>query len=270
MCLLMSYITCISMLWPTIPAHFLLGRRWYGLTVQPPGMIKREIRRLISTHSYGGSYIRLEADFTAPLTRNTNAMVGDSDNLPQQSRDRSFELMYDQGPVFRVSPNELSFASADSWKAIYGHQPAGKPTAVKSKFYDMYGSGYNSLCIGSERDPKRHSAMKRNLTAAFSTRALLEQESIIGNCIDDFVTKVGEANSKLPQGLNMTKWYEMLSFDILGEMAFGESFHAVESGTLDSAPAFTLLQSLKLPQENLIFGPSLSSLICSSSLSWTT
>ncbi|KAL3417255.1 BCL4p [Phlyctema vagabunda] len=31
-------------------------------------------------------------------------------------------------------------------------------------------------------------------------------------------------------GLNMTKWFEMISFDILGEMAFGEGFHCVEDG----------------------------------------
>lgn len=34
------------------------------------------------------------------------------------------------GSVFRVSPNELSFASVASWKAIYGHQLPGKPTPV--------------------------------------------------------------------------------------------------------------------------------------------
>ena len=28
----------------------------------------------------------------------------------------------------------------------------------------------------------------------------------------------------------MTVWYEMLAFDILGEMAFGESFHCIEDG----------------------------------------
>ncbi|KAF2677436.1 cytochrome P450 [Lentithecium fluviatile CBS 122367] len=134
------------------------------------------------------------------------------------------------GPVFRVSPSELSFASVSSWKAIYGHQPPGKGAHVKSEFYEMYGSGYKRLCIGSERNPARHSAMKRNLTSAFSTRALLEQESIVDRCVNDFVTKIGALKSSRTKGLNMTKWYEMISFDILGEMAFGESFHAVESG----------------------------------------
>ncbi|PGG97499.1 hypothetical protein AJ79_09169 [Helicocarpus griseus UAMH5409] len=133
------------------------------------------------------------------------------------------------GPVFRVSPNELSFASVGSWKDIYGH-PVGGKHHIKSKFYEIYGSGYRSLCVGSERDPKRHSAMKKNLSAAFSTKALLEQESIVNACVDNFVKKIGEQEKSRNGGLNMTKWFEMISFDILGEMAFGESFHAVDQG----------------------------------------
>ncbi|KAI9787993.1 MAG: hypothetical protein M1816_007297 [Peltula sp. TS41687] len=76
--------------------------------------------------------------------------------------------------------------------------------------------------------------MKRNLTSAFSTRALTEQEDIINGCVDGFVEKLGSMEGAKTKGLNMTKWYEMISFDILGEMAFGESFHAVE----DEEPHF--------------------------------
>ena len=103
---------------------------------------------------------------------------------------------------------------------------------MKSKFYEVFGSGYNSLCVGSERDPKKHSAMRKSLSAAFSTKALLGQEVIIDGCVNDFVDKLGAVEGSATKGLNMTKWYEMISFDILGEMAFGESFHAVKNGTL--------------------------------------
>lgn len=134
-----------------------------------------------------------------------------------------------QGSVFRVSPNELSFASVSSWKAIYGHAIAGKPTAVKSKFYEMYGAGFNSWCIGSERDPKVHGRMKKLLSHAFSTKALIEQEDIIQKSIDAFIEKIGP-ESQSPKGLNVGEWYQMVAFDILGDMAFGESFHCIENG----------------------------------------
>jgi hypothetical protein len=139
------------------------------------------------------------------------------------------------GPVFRVSPNELSFASNGSWRDIYGYKSGleGKETCRKSDFYQIYGSGYNRLCIGSEQDPQKHSAMLRTLYPAFSVQALLNQEMIIHECADRFIEKIGtlgktEHFSK--QGLEMTMWFEIVAFDIFGEMAFGESFHAIENG----------------------------------------
>ncbi|KAL8898400.1 MAG: hypothetical protein Q9207_006723 [Kuettlingeria erythrocarpa] len=102
---------------------------------------------------------------------------------------------------------------------------------IKSEFYKMYGAGFNSLCIGSERDPRKHSQMKKNLSNAFSTKALLEQEAIVTRLMDSFVTRIGRDGGPGSAGLNMTKWYEMVAFDILGEMAFGESFGSVERGT---------------------------------------
>uniref|UniRef100_L2GB44 Benzoate 4-monooxygenase cytochrome p450 n=1 Tax=Colletotrichum fructicola (strain Nara gc5) TaxID=1213859 RepID=L2GB44_COLFN len=133
------------------------------------------------------------------------------------------------GPVVRISPNELSFASVQSWKDIYGHAVGGKQTMTKSEFYDMYGSGFESLCVGSERDPKKHSQMKKNLSASFSTKALAQQESIVHSVVDGFIARL-ESNGTSEQGLDMTKWFEMVAFDILGEMAFGESFHCIETG----------------------------------------
>lgn len=93
----------------------------------------------------------------------------------------------------------------------------------------MYGAGFKSLCIGSERDPHKHGRMRKMLSAAFSTRVLMEQEDIITKAVDQFVTRLGTDGAQT-NGLNMTKWYEMVAFDTLGEMAFGESFHSVEAG----------------------------------------
>ena len=100
---------------------------------------------------------------------------------------------------------------------------------MKSEFYDVYGSSFNSLDIGSERNPKIHSRMKKSLAGAFSTKALSEQEDVIMQNVNGFLDGIGRDGTG-PKGLNMTKWYEMVSFDILGEMAFGESFHCVDNG----------------------------------------
>ncbi|KAI1128171.1 cytochrome P450 [Nemania abortiva] len=144
------------------------------------------------------------------------------------------------GPIIRVAPNELSFASAESWKAIYGHPAPGKQIAPKGPFYEVFAAGFSSKCVGSERDAKKHSAMRKMLNPAFSQRGLLEQEEIISGVIDKFVRIIGEKGGPDSKGINMTRWYEMNSFDILGEMAFGESFLSLDTGDLHFWAAIVL------------------------------
>ena len=134
------------------------------------------------------------------------------------------------GDVVRVGPNELSYASVSSWKAIYGHAMAEKSTLIKSDFYNVVAAGFRSPCIATVRDPKRHGLMRKNLSNAFSARALSEQEDVAGGVIDRFVEKIGYLGGRETEGLNITKWYVMVAFDILGEMAFGESFGCIEAG----------------------------------------
>ncbi|KAI0550320.1 putative cytochrome P450 [Xylaria curta] len=134
------------------------------------------------------------------------------------------------GAVVRVAPNELSFASIDSWKDIYGYTTGDHGTCIKSEFYEVFGGGFNSSCIGSERNPEEHRRMKKALSGAFSTKSLLEQETIVNENVDVFVRRLGEDGRPGTVGLNMTKWFEMIAFDILGEMSFGENFGGVAQG----------------------------------------
>jgi hypothetical protein len=71
--------------------------------------------------------------------------------------------------------------------------------------------------------------MKKSLTVAFSTKALTEQEHTIQASINGMLEKI-EKLGQLDSGLDMVHWYEMIAFDILGEMAFGETFHCIENG----------------------------------------
>jgi len=93
----------------------------------------------------------------------------------------------------------------------------------------MFGSGYSEACLASERDPKRAGTKRSLFSHAFSAKALNEQELVLQRCINSFIGKLGKLGNS-PKGLNMVKWYEMVSFDILGEMAFGESFDCIEKG----------------------------------------
>jgi hypothetical protein len=197
-------------------------------------------------HRYGGLFTARGVGCTARSKHSTGIMVS---LRPHPLCELSITLI---GPIIRVSPNELSFASITSWKAIYGQKTHGEPVcnsgvrgaltsmrqgktlpmrsvlerlclsstntlqvATKNEFYSMYGSAHKTGCIGSERDPQTHSRMKRSLTSAFSTRALTEQEPVINKCVDEFMDKIGSLKEARERGLDMTHWFEMVAFGSL-------------------------------------------------------
>ena len=136
--------------------------------------------------------------------------------------------MKEPGPVVRTAPNELSFNTAQAFKDIYDFK-AGRNVLVKSDFYEgsLFADQYTS--IGSERDPAEHGQMRRFLSHAFSHRSLMEQEPLISSVIDAFMRKL-KAKAEEGTVVDIQKWYNILTFDITGELAFGESFRGIETG----------------------------------------
>ncbi|KAI1289084.1 cytochrome P450 [Xylaria venustula] len=131
------------------------------------------------------------------------------------------------GHVVRVSPNELSFSTVQSYRDIYGFPAPGHQHCIKSEMYDIISSGFTTADIATERDPAAHSQKKKHLTPAFSARALVAQEEIIHRCLDAFVAKIGPVSQRTAEGINMVPWFEMSAFDLFGEMSFGESFDCI-------------------------------------------
>ncbi|KAI2601923.1 putative cytochrome P450 [Hypoxylon sp. NC1633] len=130
------------------------------------------------------------------------------------------------GPVVRVAPNELSFNTAQSFRDIYGFR-SGHKTFVKSTFYEggsFAAKGVHSIV--SERDPMVHAQMRRLLSHAFSNSSLLEQEALVTESVDEFVCSI---RAKVGQRLDIADLFERMAFDIIGNLAFGETFGALET-----------------------------------------
>ena len=62
----------------------------------------------------------------------------------------------------------------------------------------------------------------------------------MASIIDNFINPLGKDGGPKTGGLDMNKWYEMAAFDILGDMAFGQSFGSVDNGLFDSSLSFVL------------------------------
>ena len=128
--------------------------------------------------------------------------------------------------MVRISPYELSFAAVDAYKDIYSQ--TGDNTFVKSKFYKV--SNFTASDIIGESDVTVHSNMRKLWAHGFSAKALLSHEQLEQRYVNLFIEQVRRHGSE-KGGMNVVDWFNYLTFDIIGELVFGESFGALEKGT---------------------------------------
>lgn len=103
---------------------------------------------------------------------------------------------------------------------------------MKSEFYDggsFAARGVHSIV--SEREPAVHSKMRRLLAHAFSNTSLNEQEETVAKTIDRLIRVIEEKGAKSGAPVNIGKEFELMAFDIIGDLAFGETFQALGNGT---------------------------------------
>jgi len=154
-----------------------------------------------------------------PVLRHITAARG---LLDQRIRD--FHAQY--GEVVRYTSTEVSFITADAWKDMYSHghvlekvpfpQPPGK---VEEKEIG------NNIIAATNAD---HGRFRKALSNAFSAKALRDQEPLIKVYIDLLIEKLKDvAESK--QKTDMMKWYNLTTFDLIGDLAFGASFEGLKN-----------------------------------------
>ncbi|KAI1435644.1 cytochrome P450 monooxygenase-like protein [Xylaria sp. CBS 124048] len=146
-----------------------------------------------------------------------------TERLPMIERD----LHKKYGDVVRIGPNELSFSTPEAYQEIHGHVSKGKTRFTKTEFYE---NDDPTPRITSARDPEVHARQRKALSHAFSTRSLREQEEIVMKYVDGFVRQMGNLGQNGKKGLNMSETFNWLTFDVIGDLAFGEPFGGVEKG----------------------------------------
>ncbi|PYI11212.1 cytochrome P450 [Aspergillus sclerotiicarbonarius CBS 121057] len=130
---------------------------------------------------------------------------------------RAFHNKY--GEAVRFGPDEVSFITPQAWKDIYGHGHRQMPK-VRS-------SASNPKDIISANDVD-HTRYRKAMAHAFSAKGLQAQEPFLVGYVDKLITRLHDiAESQLP--VNMVKWYNLTTFDLIGDLAFGESFGGLDS-----------------------------------------
>lgn len=147
------------------------------------------------------------------------------------------------GNVVRVAPDELSYASGEAWKGIYGHAAAGKKVTEKDARF--YGPSFNRAPDIIRADGPDHSRFRRNFSHAFSDRALREQQSLICRYVDMLVEKLNETIKEDPKAnINIVRMLNLATFDIMGDLTFGDSLDLL-AGTGDTNWVSAVFVSMK-------------------------
>ncbi|EUC26939.1 hypothetical protein COCCADRAFT_42157 [Bipolaris zeicola 26-R-13] len=135
---------------------------------------------------------------------------------------RILELHQKYGDVVRTSPNSVSCLHATAWKEVYGHRKPGQLENLKHPgFVAEVASGIIAA------DTESHTYQRHLLAPAFSVQGMQRQEPLIRRHVDRLFSCLEEHCSE-GRSLDLAKWFNFFSFDVIGDLSFGESFGNME------------------------------------------
>lgn len=135
------------------------------------------------------------------------------------------KALHDQyGEVVRIAPDELSFVSGKAFSDIYGNKDFQKnPIWIRPQV-----NGFHSIHGANDTD---HVRFRRLFSHAFSDKARRLQEPILQSYVDLLMNRLDEkvpASATSKAVIDVGQWYNFVTFDIMGNLCFGESFHCLE------------------------------------------
>ena len=93
--------------------------------------------------------------------------------------------------------------------------------------------------------------MRKQFSHDFSPQALAKQEDIIQYYIDMMITQLDKNCTEQPG--DVRDWYNFCTFDIIGELAFGEPFGSTASGTFIRSFLFSWTGKADVPPRRASF-----------------
>ncbi|KAF2134578.1 cytochrome P450 monooxygenase-like protein [Dothidotthia symphoricarpi CBS 119687] len=138
------------------------------------------------------------------------------------------ELHEKYGDAVRIAPAEVSFTSGDTaWQDIYGfrtgkHKNTGSYLKDRSWFPPPV-AGVYSIIQSTDED---HTRIRRNLSHAFSEKALRQQETLIQGYVDLLVHRMDE-HVQEKKDMNIVRWYNYTTFDVISDLSFGEPLYCL-------------------------------------------
>ena len=143
-------------------------------------------------------------------------------NLPHDVR----KIHEKYGEIVRVAPDEVSFAAPDAWRDVFLPRSGRRPFDKDPVCYKPLPGQVPSVITAF--DYTAHARMRGLLHGAFTEKALQDQELIIQFHVDLLISNLRE---KASSGIivDMVDWFDYATFDIIGDLAFGEPFDCLRN-----------------------------------------
>ncbi|KAF2875193.1 putative cytochrome P450 [Massariosphaeria phaeospora] len=133
---------------------------------------------------------------------------------------RQIKNLHDtHGPFVRIGPNNISISHPKAVQAVYG---AGSK-CTKAAWYDLTKP---MVSLQTFREKRLHEERRRVWSVAFGDKALRGYEQRLRVYRNKLISHLVESNG---QGVNVTKYFNLFSFDFMGDLAFGRSFDMLET-----------------------------------------
>ncbi|KAF9877845.1 benzoate 4-monooxygenase cytochrome [Colletotrichum karsti] len=127
------------------------------------------------------------------------------------------------GPVVRISPHEVDISDPPTCQRIH----SVKGGFLKSPFYSLLIT--DSSSVFNEIRPEVHRKYKRLLSNPMSETGLKTFLPRIDGKVRLAIERIREED-KTRGAADIAKWFMFLSFDVIGDLTFGEGFGQLESG----------------------------------------
>jgi averantin hydroxylase len=121
------------------------------------------------------------------------------------------------GPMVRVAPNELSFATPDAIKPIYQSHPEF-PKDPETLARDSF--AVPNIISAPYEDHRRY---RRLLSSAFSDRSINDKQDRLLTYVDSLISQLSKTAER-GESVDLQTWFNWTTFDIIGDLAFGQPF----------------------------------------------
>ncbi|KAG9258283.1 putative P450 monooxygenase [Emericellopsis atlantica] len=129
------------------------------------------------------------------------------------------------GPYVRLGPNDLSVVDPDGMRVVLGPSSRCRKSA-------WYGQDAPYISTNTTRDRAAHDRRRRLLTPSFSDAALRGYMVRAQRYNDQLL---GQLEASAGQPLDVTKWFGLHGFDVMGDLVFNQPFDMLQRGEAHEA-----------------------------------